>query len=89
MRDINPEEVKLATLKYKDNPETRERYYVHIEFVEPIKLSQDEKPIKELYTLCHRTPEAAEQNFMNLFKNSSESEKVQKRTLIDACGFVL
>ena len=89
MRDINPEEVKLATLKYRDDLQgNRECYYIHVEFVEPIKLGEDEEAIKELFTLCHRTPDATYENFRNMFSSPSEADKVKKRTLIDACGFV-
>ena len=91
MRDISPEKVKLATLTYRDDPQGNRRgYYVYIEFTEPIKLDDwDEEPVKELYTLCHSAPESACKNFENLFSKPSEAEKVKKRTLIDACGFVL
>jgi len=89
MRDINPEEIRLATLKYNDNPQKGTvGYYVHMEFVKPVILSDGEKPQGELCTLVHSTPEFAYQNFANIFSDPSLAEGVRKRTFIDACDFV-
>ena len=89
MRNITPEEIRLATLKYNDNSQKGTvGYYIPMEFVKPIILNDGKKPQKKLCTLVHSTPEFAYQNFSNIFSDPSQTERVEKRTLIDVSGFV-
>ena len=69
MRNITPEEIKLATLKYNDGSQGNTKgFYVYTEFIEPIRLDGD-KPLQGICTLVHSTPEFAYQHVETLFQN--------------------